>query len=489
MGEIKKQSISNTVLSYVGAVIGFLSLIYIQPYFLGSEKMGLLKLVYNFSWLVAMAMPLGMGNVTLRFFPKFKNPSTTHHGYFSLLFLMVLLGALIVFITFYFLKDAFSNYYSSSPKFIHYYYFCFAFAFVVALISVYNIYASSLLKTAFSVFLTDIYLKLAFIAIVFIYYFGWISEFGLVISYIVIHVIQLLLLLLYLIYLKAVSFKIDWHFFRGLDRKIIITFAIIMMFTSFASLGIKYIDSLVLGHFLDLKVIGVYSVCAFIPTILEIPFNSLERIAMPKVAHAWHIHDMKEINKIYEMSSRYLFFIGSVLFCFLLAGDDFIFNTLPPEYKLGHDVFIIISACSLFNLVTGVNNTVLSLSSKYYINSIFLIVLIVVGIAANMYLIPIYGINGAAWATLIAIGMFNLLKYLYILFKFEMQPFTRHTFYILLSLILSILMILIIPSSWNAFLKACTGCTISGIIFLLFNIKFEIVTEVNQILRKFKLIK
>ncbi len=489
MGDIKKQSISNTILSYVGAIIGFFSLIYIQPYFLGSQHMGLLKLIYNFSWMVAMIMPLGMGNVTMRFFPKFKNHDTTHHGYFGLLLLMVSIGAAILFIGFVVFKNAFVNYYTESPEFVMYYYYCFAFAYVFALISVFNTYCSSLLKTAFTVFLTDIYTKLAFIAVVFLFYFKIIDEFGLVMSYIVIHIIQLILLMVYLSYLKAISLKINWNFFKKLDKRVLITFAVIMTFTSFASIGIKFIDGLILGHFLDLKIIGVYSVCAFIPSVLEIPFNSLERIAQPKIAHAWHIKDVSEIEKIYEMSSRYLFFIGSILFCFLYSAADFIFTTLPSEYESGRNVFLIMSVCSLFNLLTGVNTTVISLSRKYYINSILLILLIVVGITANMLLIPVYGIKGAAIATFIAIGLFNLLKYIYILIRFKMQPLSVHTFYIALTLIISILFIYVMPITMHPFIKAVVGCSFTILIFSIINIKTKTIEELNKIYKRFKLIR
>lgn len=489
MGEIKKQSISNTILSYIGALIGFVSLIYVQPYFLGSQNMGLLKLIYNFSWMVAMVMPLGMGNVTMRFFPKFKNTDNVHNGYFSLLLMMVSIGALLMFIGFVSFKNSFINYYSESPKFVDYYYYCFVFAYVLALISVYNIYCSSLLKTAFTVFLTDIYTKLAFIVVVFLFYFKVIDEFGLVISYLLIHFIQLLLLIIYLCYLKAISFKINWTYLKTLDKKIIFTFAVIMTFTSFASLGIKFIDGLILGHFLDLKIIGVYSVCAFIPTILEIPFNSLERIAQPKVAHAWHIGDVAEVNKIYEMSSRYLFFIGAVLFCCLIAAADFIFMTLPPEYEAGRQVFLIMSFSSLFNLLTGVNTTVISLSRKYYINSILLIVLIGVGIFANMLLIPIYGIKGAAMATFMAIGLFNLLKYIYILYRFKMQPFSKYTIYVLTTTVFALLIIVFLPNTIHPMLKAFLGGLVTVVLFSLMNIKFGIIEEINKVFKRFNIIK
>ncbi len=490
MGEIKKQSISNTILSYIGAFIGFVSLIYIQPYFLGAKQIGLLKLIYSFSWIVAMMLPLGMGNVTMRFFSKFTNQSNKHNGYFALLFLLVSLGAVIILVLFLCFQTAFKEYYRASPEFVPYYYYCFVFAYIFALISVYNLYCSSLLKTSFTVFLTDVYSRLGFILVIAMFYFGLLNETGLVISYMAVYAVQLILLVGYLYRLGNVTFSVNWQFFKSLDKRDIYIFALVMMFTSFASLGIKIIDGLMLGHYIDnMRIIGVYSVCAFVPTILEIPFNSMERIVQPKVAHAWHINNTHEIGKIYEMSSRYLFFIGGCLFCCLYAGIDFIFSILPPEYAVGRGTLLVLALSSLFNLATGVNTTIITVSSKYFITSGLLLLLIGAGIGLNMLLIPAYGITGAAIATFFAIGAFNLLKYIYILLRFKMQPFSRHTAYILLCIGLSVGFIWLLPQGLHPFVKALAGCAFTAMVFSVMNIRFNTIEEVNKVFRKFRLIK
>lgn len=491
MGEIKKQSINNTILSYIGALIGFLSLIYIQPYFLGAKNIGLLRLVYSFSWLIAMIMPLGMGNIAMRFFPKFKNDSNTHNGFFALLVLIVTIGAFILLLLFIVFKPSFISYYQNgSPNFIPYYYYCFIFSYILALISVFTIYSSSLLKTSYTVFLTDVYTRVGFLVVIFLFYFNFLNEIGLVISYVAIYVIQLLLLFAYLVKLKAVSFKINWQFYKTFDRKYFILFAVVMTVSSFASLGVKFIDGLILGHYVtEIELIGIYSVCAFIPTVLEIPFNSLDRIAQPKIAYAWHNNDTTEISKIYEMSSRYLFFIGSVLFCLLYASADFIFATLPPEYKIGINVFYILTLSSLFNLLTGVNTTIITLSHKYFVTSTLLIILIIVAIICNVIFIPIYGITGAAVATFIAINLYNILKFIYIFVRFKMQPFSINTIYILLSAFICCLFIYFVGDNFSPFIKAVICGLFTLFVFSISNIAFNIIEEVNKLFKKFKLIK
>ena len=310
-----------------------------------------------------------------------------------------------------------------------------------------------------------------------------------VLLYMAVFLLQLLLLVVYLFKHKAVSFKINWQFFKSLDLKQILVFSLLMTLTSFASLGIKFIDQLMIGHFLNEKLVGVYATCIMMCAVMEIPFNSLERIAQPKISYAWSINDVAEVHKIYEMSSRYMFFAGGILFCILWSALDFIMLFLPQEYHEGKTAFYIVSFSSLFNLLTSVNSSVILYSNKYYAASFFLFILMLVSVLANNYLINIYGITGAAWATLISIGTFNLLKYIYILLRFKMQPFSLNTLYIAICVIICIAFIFILPNYIHPFLKAVLGSLFSVLIFSLVNLKFNMVEEVNKVYKRVGLIK
>lgn len=439
--------------------------------------------------MTAVVMPFGLGSVTLRFFPKIKNPENRHHGFFGLLLIGSSIGAFIIGLALYISKSFFIDYYKNSRDFSEYFNEVIVFAYILSLISVYTVYSSSLLKTTFAVFLTDIFVRLAQLLLVFIYHYGWIGRHALVLSYIGIFLVQLILMLFYLKRLGAVSFRINWAFYKTLNLKEIFFFSMLMMLTAFASLGIKFIDQLLIGHFLNETLLGIYATCVMMSVVMEIPFNSLDRIAQPKIAHAWAIGDVKEVEKIYEMSSRYMFFVGALLFCMLWASLDLIFLFLPPEYNQGRYAFYLMSFTSLLNLLTGVNSSVIMLSHKYFATSVLLFILIAVSFVANNLLIEPFGITGAALATLIAIGTFNVLKYIYILIRFRMQPFSRYTLHIFLSALATLMLIWLMPESLHPFLRALTGCAATVLIFSIMNIKSGAVEELNKVFRRFKLIR
>ena len=62
----------------------------------------------------------------------------------------------------------------------------------------------------------------------------------------------------------------------------------------------------------------------------------------------------------------------------------------------------------------------------------------VLTIVLNMLFIPLYGINGAAAATFLAVLLYNLAKIWFVNSKFKMQPFTLNTSKVLMLIIVSL---------------------------------------------------
>ncbi|HNT51658.1 MAG TPA: polysaccharide biosynthesis C-terminal domain-containing protein, partial [Cyclobacteriaceae bacterium] len=66
-------------------------------------------------------------------------------------------------------------------------------------------------------------------------------------------------------------------------------------------------------------------------------------------------------------------------------------------------------------------------------------------IVSNNILIPIYGINGAAIGSALALISFNVLKYFFIWYKLKMQPFNRDSLKVLIIAMLLLGLNLLIP--------------------------------------------
>ena len=84
MGVIKRQGIKNTIITYIGILIGAVNVIFIQPKLLTPEELGLTRLRYDFAYIVGLAIPLGLPNIIIKYFPLFKDREAKHHGFIRL---------------------------------------------------------------------------------------------------------------------------------------------------------------------------------------------------------------------------------------------------------------------------------------------------------------------------------------------------------------------------------------------------------------------
>lgn len=482
MGIIAKQGILNSIFSYIGVLLGFLIIVYVQPIFLKStEIIGLTRILVSFSFMAAIFIPLGIGSVTVRFFPEIKNPENKHHGHFLMIFLFCLIGAAFLSLFFILFKDSITNYYQvKSPLFNEFYYLVFIFPIILALIMVYNLYSASLYKTTFTVFLNEVLLRVLQIVFIFIYYFGYFNLKQFILAFVSAYFIQLILLMAYIYRIDKFSYKINWRFYKNFYSKKIILFSALMIFTSFASIGIKMIDQVIMGHYLNLSSIGIYATSIFMVSIMEVPINSLERISNTVAANSWANNDIGNIKKIYYDSVRILMLVGGYILCGLICCSDSIFQILPKEFEIGKVCMIIIAFSSFVNLSTGINTTIIATSHKYFVISIFLFVLITTSVITNNLLIPKYGIVGSAYSTFISIGTYNLLKVIYLWYRLKMLPYNKTSLIIIMTIICTLLFVYFIPNSSLPYLNIIFKGLIITIIFAFSTVKFNLANEITS---------
>lgn len=468
MGIVKRQGIKNTIIIYAGIIIGFISLLVIQPTYLSKSEIGLTRLLLAFASLFSSVFAFSISNITIRFFPYFKDYNQKHNGFFGLTVLIPVIGSGIGCLLLFLFKEPIINYYSSESKiFQYYFYHTFIFSFVLSIILALNSYCNALLKTTVPSFLNDVFTRLVFILLILLYGFGFISYSIFIVSFIVSYVLQAILLLTYIINYGSPSLKINKKIINEIGSVNLMKFGAVLTITTITSLGLKFLDMIMIGHYKTDADVGVYSIAAFIATIIETPLNSLERIANPKIAHHLAEKNYSEVKSIYFQSSKYLTLIGGWLMLMIIVNVKDLLLLLPNDYSDGIMVSMIMSIGAFINMCTGVNYPILFNSEKYYLGSLFIAIMLIVTIVMNMILIPVYGITGAAISAAVASVIYNLLKYLFIYFEFKMQPFNKETLKIVLILIITFIINLLIPDTDSHVLNIIfTGSLLSVFYFI-----------------------
>ena len=324
-----------------------------------------------------------------------------------------------------------AEYQEQSALFLNYFYLLLPFAIIISVNMVLNSYNASLFRTALITLWEGVLTRILFIALIFLYYFNFISLEQFIKLFVSIYLLQMLSMFIFILVKDKPSLLPNKELIKSVGINKMIGFGLLLTLTNISSLSMKHLDALMIGKYLNLQSVGIFSVAAYIALIIEIPLSSMERITHSKVAQAWANNDSESIQKMYDQSVYYLLMIGGFLLVGILCNLKELFTFLPNEYAQGTNVAMIACIGSYLNIATGINTSILFSSQKYLLGTFALLMLLLLTIGFNLWLIPLYGITGAALATCIASIIYNLAKYIIILYYFGMQPFNLKSLKIL----------------------------------------------------------
>lgn len=436
----------NTVITYTGVLIGFVSLLFVQPRLLNTEELGLTRILIAGASLISTILPLGVSSVTTKFFPYFRDREKKHYGYFGFMLLFPLLGTLICAILIYVFKGLIlSLYVEESPLFVRFFDYLLPFAVIMSLNMALNAYSSSLFKTTMISLWESVLTRVLFILLIVLYYLHWLNLEQFIKLFVAIYLLQVVSMLIYVYRIDTPSFKFDRNKLNNVGLGKMVTFGLMLTLTNASSLSLKHLDAIMIGKYLNLSAVGIFAVAAYIAYVIEVPLNSLERITHTKVSQAWADNDREYIKKIYYQSVRYLMLLGGLLLVGIVCNVQDLLGILPEAYHQGTTVAIIACVGSFLNVATGVNTSILFTSSKYLYGTFLLVFLMILTVTLNVLLIPRYGIEGAAVATVSSLVIYNIIKYLILLKHFKMQPYDLSSLKILLVILLSFLVGFFLP--------------------------------------------
>jgi O-antigen/teichoic acid export membrane protein len=491
VGVIKRQGIKNTIITYIGILIGAVNIIFIQPKLLTPEELGLTRLLYDFAYIIGLAVPLGLPNIIVKFFPFFKDRNLKHNGFAGIILIVFLVGFIISASSLLFFKPAITSYYiDKASLFVHYFSFIIPFTFIVSAITITTAYCQALFKSTIPSFLNDICLRLGTIVITIMFFNKWITLDYYVYLFIGLYAIELLVIVGYIVFVDTISFKPNKVVLKEHSVKKMMKFGLLLCLASFASIALRKVDVLFLGTS-SLELVAVYTTAIFIASFIEVPLGALERISHTKIADNFSKENYTEIEKIYKDSVKYLLIIGGLLFIGINTCTQYVYQIghLPDVYLQCIDVVYIVSIAALINISTGINSAIMFYSKHYVLGTILLVGTLLVTILLNIILIPKYGIYGAAIASASGSLIYNFSKFSFIYYKFKFQPYTIKSLFILLIIIISTIIGYVIPSiSSNAFVNVLVKGLIVSSVYIGSIYQFKLSPELFNMI-KLKLIK
>ena len=494
MGIIVNQSVKGTAYVYIGVLLGFITTGILLPRIYSTDQVGLLKILVAYSSLIATFGTLGINGVTFRLFPFFNDEKQKHHGYLANILIIGLIGFLLTTALILLLKPLLVELsIKKSALFVEYINYLIILVFFQIFFSILDAYYSALLNSVHGTFLKEVFQRILIIVSIGLYFFDVFDFHQFILLYIASISIPTLYIIITLIRKKHFSLHTEFKF---LNKGLLLSIGAVSLFNvlnGFSLIIIQNVDVIMINSMVGLSATGIYSVCFFFGVIVNLPARSIIKIANIVVSQAWKENNLNVIRDIYNKSCLTLFIVGLLLFIGLWANIDNIFHIIGPDYISGKWVIFFIGLSSLFDMITGANGSILGTSKYYKVQTVFLLILVIILVIANLLLIPVLGITGAAIGSTIALATLNLLRYLFMIYKYKMQPFNIKFVYIAIIGAASYFLSTFLPPLSNYIVDIFIRSALLMILFCvpvyLLKISPDVNAKMDEILRILKIIK
>ena len=481
MGIVIKQSIKNTIITFIGFSIGAINVLYMYPVFLGKDYLGLTNYVLSAANILYPILSFGIQNTLIKFFNENNKTEEDLSSYFSYMLLLPLLIIIPFFALFYTFYENIALYESAKNSIV--YDFVWEIPLIALFIGYFEIFYAWLrahMKSVFGSFVKEVFVRILVTISLFAVYFKFLTLPQFIHSLVLVYGTSLLLI----IYYANKTKKIQLNATFPKNTKSIFVFTIFIILSASVANMLLDIDKYMINQFLKIENIAFYSLAVYLAMVISVPQRAMHQITYPITAKLMSENKWQELNELYKKSSVTLQVIGGLIYIGILVNIKQLYEILPDEgYDQGLFVVFTIGLSKYFDVILGNNNSII-FNSKYYKAVLVLGVLLVfVIVGLNLIFIPKYGIDGAALATLIAIGMYSLAKLLFVVFKMKLFPFTKNT---LVSIVITLALFLgfyFWEFPFHPIVNMGLKSVIISVLYLSLHYYFKVSSDINFVIR------
>ncbi len=428
MGIIIRQSIKGTLVNYIGVLIGFFTTFFVLTRFLTAEEIGLTRVLVDTSMLFVGLAQMGTGSSIIRFYPYFKCKEKKDHGFFFWTVIVPLIGFVIFSVVFHLLKGYICERFSEkSELFVTYYKCIYPLSFAMLYMVVAESNSNVLMRIVVPKFVREVLVRALTLAVYLLYAFRFFNIDGFVYAFCGVYVVALLVDFVYLCSLKKISLKPDWKFLTPSLKKDYSYYTIFLITSTISSVLAPFANTYFISAEMGLVFTGIFAIATYITALVEIPYRSLGAIAQPQLSASIKDNNTAESNMLCKKISINQLLIGGFIFVVIWINLDLFFSLLPngEQYAVAKWVVFILGLSKLFTSVFSISLSALNYSNYYYYSLIFSVIFTALSIYLNCKFIPLWGIEGAALATLVSVMVYYGLLIVLDVWKIQISPFSK----------------------------------------------------------------
>ena len=202
-----------------------------------------------------------------------------------------------------------------------------------------------------------------------------------------------------------------------------------MFLTASMQMVIVQTDTVMLGMMRSVEEVGVYAIVLKLALLTSFILTAVNSMAAPKFSQLYHSGQKDDLKLVAQKSAQLIFWSSlPLIFIYLFAGY-YILQIFGDEFTSGYYALIFLALGQFVNAAAGSVGYFLDMTGhqKQFRNIILLSAFL--NLILNFILIPLYGITGAAIASMTSMIFWNVAAAMYVknIFGFYISyiPFTK----------------------------------------------------------------
>jgi len=452
MSVVARQGFKYSIIGYIGFLLGTISAIFIFPY--DFEFYGKLRYILPAAEMLVPFVVLGISYSNVKFFHTVEKDGKKQNM-LSLSLLTVLINfvvfSVIFFVLPYFypkfrLSEAWKNKEMILPLIL-----------ILSFCAIFNKYTSNYKRIVVSNIFDNLFPKIANLgAFCLFFYFAFSQK----VAFAFFFGIFTLMLFGYIYYTnKLEKIQLDFntdYFKKNNFWKEFFNYSFFGFLGTFGNY--LAINSFMIGEYLGMEEVGIYSVLYALISLISIPQLGLFNISAPIINKTLADGDMEELDRFHKKTSLSLYFLGAVLFSCIMVGFPFLTQFMPKNGTMLREyepVVWIWGSAVLVDLATGFNGNIISLSKYYRFNILVMLLLAGLTIGLNLYFIKNTDLKliGIALSTAISLTTYNVIKIIFNYVVFKVSPLTIEMIFVSIICTLAITVAIVLPTFDNNFIN------------------------------------
>lgn len=485
MSVVARQGFKYSVVGYLGFLLGTFSAIFVFPH--DMEFYGKLRYVLPTAEMLLPVVVFGLSFSNVKFFNQ-THQDGKHQNFLSLSLLGILLNFIIFLIGYFAVNLLFPK--LQETEMWQMKRLILPLILVLAFSAVFNKYLSNFKRIVVPNIFENLLPKIANLGAFCLFFFIGFPEKAAFLFFIGIFILGLFGYIYYTNRLEKLKPDFSTEYIKKDNLwKEVLNYSFYGFLGNIGNFIAVRIDSVMIGEFLGFEPNGVYNTLYSIISLITVPAMGLYSISAPIINKHLAENDYEELDRLHKKSSLILFFLGLVLLSCVLVGFPYLTHFIKNGELLrkSEPVIWVLGFAMLFDLATGFNGHIISLSKYYRFNIVVMLFLAVTTVLLNIYFLKNTNLElfGIAIATSISLTLFNIAKITFNYIKFGVFPLTIEMIYALIIGTLGITVAIILPDFKSSFVNLIYKPSIILILFFIGNYFLKIFPLEDYINKKF----